>query len=92
MILGKREEGEGANLFICEGPHSEELLPGVKMNFIQNLAFIDHPMETEVMEKVLFLSKSLGNNIEHHMSWKRLPAIAAMVRFLDNNDKIHGRM
>ena len=44
------------------------------------------------MEKVLFLSKSLGNNIEHHMSWKRLPAIAAMVRFLDNNDKIHGRM
>ena len=54
MILRKREEGEGTNLFVCEGPHSEELLPGVKMNFIQNLAFIDHPMETEVMEKVLF--------------------------------------
>ena len=30
--LRKREEAEGTNLFVCEGPHSEELLPGVKMN------------------------------------------------------------
>ena len=57
MILRKREEAEGTNLFVCEGPHSEELLPGVKMNFIQNLAFIDHPMETEAMERGIFYQR-----------------------------------
>ena len=43
--MGKREEGEGANLFVCEGPHSEELLPG-QDELYAVLAFIDHPIET----------------------------------------------
>ena len=76
MILRKREEGEGTNLFVCEGPHSEELLPG-QDELYAILAFIDHPMETEAMERGIFFINVFGqnfgdsNNLEHHMSWKR---------------------
>ena len=60
--MGKREETEGTNLFVCEGPHSEELLPG-QDELYAVLAFIDHPIETEATEKGLFLSKSLGRTL-----------------------------